>query len=197
MPSVTSVIRFLENKEWMNSYIARGGRKELDTLRDSAAVLGTRIHALAQQIAWDRDAPLDDGMELYGAAVREFYDVHVRRVIGTEMALVSEKERTGGTLDAYVELQDGSLAVVDLKCKKSAGISDINRVQTAGYALLLRANGHEVNKRIVLRVHTSEEKRGRWYAKSAPDHAGDVRAFRACVELWHFRHGNSLRKKHG
>ena len=151
VPSVTSVIRFLENKEWMNSYIARNGRRELDTIRDSAAVLGTKIHALAQEIAWNRATFCEPGMEPFGDAIREFYDAHVRTVVYTELPLVSERERVGGTLDAYVQLQDGSMAVVDMKCKRSTGITDVNRVQTAGYALLLREHGYEVNKRVVLR----------------------------------------------
>lgn len=195
VPGVTSVLKFLEDKEWMNAYIARKGRRELDTVRDNAAVLGTRIHHLAHNLAWQRGAFVETGLEPYGKAIREFYEAHVRTVVHTELPLVSEKERVGGTLDLYCELSDGSMAVVDLKCKRSAGITDVNRVQTAGYALLLREQGFEINKRVVLRLHTSEEKRGRWYAKAAPDHAGDVRAFRACVELYWFRHGARLRKK--
>lgn len=195
VPSVTQCLKFLENKEWMNAYIARKGKRELDLVRDNAAALGTRIHSLANQIAWNRGTFPETGFELYANAIREFYDQHVQTVVHTELSLASERERVGGTLDAYVQMQDGSMAVVDLKCKKSAGITDVNRVQTAGYALLLREQGYEVNKRIVLRIHTSEEKRGRWYAKSAPDHEGDVKAFRACVELWHFRHAKKLRPK--
>ena len=194
VPGVTSCIKFLEDKTWMNAYIARNGRASLDASRDDAAALGTRIHTLAQEIAWRRGAFAEAGMESYADAVREFYDAHVRTVVHTELALVSERERVGGTLDAYVELSDGSMAVIDIKCKKSAGVTDVNRVQTAGYGLLLKDHGYGVDKRVVLRIHTSEEKRGRWYAKSAPDHEGDERAFRACVELWWFRHGRAMRK---
>lgn len=195
VPSVTSVLRFLEDSTWVNAYIARHGRAGLDARKSSAAALGTRIHAVADRVA--RDRLHDPGTELlpYAQAIREFYDRHVRRVIETELSLVSAKERVGGTLDAYVELMSGDKAVVDIKCKRAAGITDVNRVQTAGYALLLREHGYEVNRRIVLRLHTSDDKRGRWYARNAPDHAGDVKAFRACVELWHFRHGNKLLKK--
>lgn len=187
------MLKVLEDQTWMNSYIARKGRRELDALKNDAAVLGTKIHTLAQEIAWRRGAFAEAGMEPYAEAVREFYDTHVRTVVFTEKSLTSELERVGGTLDAYVELQDGSMAVVDIKCKRTAGITDVNRAQTAGYALLLREHGFEVNKRVVLRIHTSEEKRGRWYARSAPDHEGDVRAFRAAVELYWWRNRRKLK----
>ena len=196
LPSVTTVLKILEDTTWMNSYIARKGRRELDALRNDAAVLGTRIHAIAERTATDRTyTPEDPELQPYAVAIREFYALDVRRVIATELSLVSAKERVGGTLDAYVEMVTGERAVIDIKCRRSGGIVDKDRVQTAGYALLLRDNGHGVNRRVVLRLHTSEKKRGRWYAKSAPDHAGDVRAFRAAVELYHWRHGKRLEKK--
>ena len=196
MPGVTTVLKVLEDTAWMNSYIARKGRRELETLRNNAAVLGTKIHLEAQRIATDRAyEPEDPEMRPYALAIREFYALHVRRVIATELSLVSDKERVGGTMDLYAEMVTGELAVIDVKSKRASGITDVNRAQTAGYALLLRDNGFAVNRRVVLRLHTSEEKRGRWYAKSAPDHAGDVKAFRAAVELYWWRHGSKLRKR--
>lgn len=196
LPGVTTVLKVLDDTTWMNSYIARKGRRELDTLRTNAAVLGTKIHALAERAATDRTyEPADEEMRPYHDAIREFYALHVRRVIATEFSLVSVKERVGGTLDAYVEMANGERAVLDIKCKRSSGITDVNRAQTAGYALLLRDNGYTVNRRVILRLHTSEGKRGQWYAKSAPDHAGDVRAFRAAVELYWWRHGRKLEGK--
>lgn len=194
VPSVTECLKFLENDVWMNAFIARNGRKELDTLRNNAAVLGTRIHAIARRIAGNREYVPEAEMIPYANAIREFYDTHVRRVIATELCLVSEKERVGGTLDAYVEMQTGERAVVDFKCKRAAGVTDVNRVQTAGYALLLREHGYVVNRRIVVRLHTSEEKKGKWYARSATAHMEEVDAFRACVVLWHFKHSKTLEK---
>lgn len=186
----------LNNREWASAFILKNGRKELDRISNEAAQLGTKIHAVAESVARDRDyQPDDPALEPYANAAREFMDTHVRRVIATELSLASERERVGGTMDLVCELQSGHIAVVDWKSKKSGGVTDVHRCQTAGYALLLREHGYKVQRRIVVRLHTSEDRRGAWYARSAVDHAGDVRAFRACVELYWFRHGHKLRKK--
>jgi hypothetical protein len=195
---VTEVLRILEDTVWTNAYIARNGRRELDTLRNNAAVLGTKIHVVARQVAQDRDyEPGDPEMAPYAGALKEFYDAHVRRVIATELSLVSANERVGGSLDAYVQLHSGEYAVVDVKAKRTAGITGRDRVQTALYELLLREHGYTVNRRIVVRLHTGEEKRCRWYAKSAANHIADVRTGRTCVELWHCLNAAKMRKKDG
>lgn len=194
-PSVTTVLKVLRNNEWASAFVLKNGRRELDRLRDDAAALGTRIHAVAERVARDRDHRPTGEMRPYADAVREFLNRHVRCVIATELSLASATERVGGTMDLVCELMDGSVAVVDFKSKRSGGVTDVHRCQLAGYALLLREHGYGVQKRIVVRLHTSEERRGKWYAKSATDHAGDVRAFRAAVELYWWRHGGMLRKR--
>ncbi len=195
VPSVSTVLGILDNREWASAFILKNGRRNLDRLQYDAAGLGTRIHALADQLAWDRGVAVDPEMELYAEALREFFDLHVRRVIATELSLVSEKERVGGTCDLVCELHSGQIAVVDFKSKKNGGITARDRAQTAGYALLLGEHGYKVTQRVIVRIHTSEEKRGKWYCKNAEDHWGDVRAFRSAVELWWWRSGKKIAKK--
>lgn len=196
VPSVTTVLKVLQDKEWANAFIVKKGRRELDELREDAAALGSKIHAIAERLAHDRGhEPDDPDLAPYAKAVREFLDAHIRQVIATELSLASTEERVGGTMDLVAEMSDGSMGVIDFKSKRTGGVTDVNRCQTAGYALLLREHGYRVQKRIVVRLHTSEEKRGKWYARSCPNHEADVRAFRAAVEIWHWRHGRKLERK--
>lgn len=195
VPSVTTVLGILDDKTWMNKVLQSKGRKELDRLCGDAAVLGTRIHALADRLAWDREYEPDPDLEPYAGALREFLDTHVRRVIATELSLVSKKERVGGTCDLVAQMQDGSIAIIDWKSKKGSGVVRRDRVQVAGYALLLREHGYRINKRVIVRLHTKPGWEGRWYARSCNEHTSDVEAFRAAVTLWHYLHFNNVNRE--
>lgn len=189
VPSVSEVLGILDNREWATAFILKNGRRELDRLQHDAAGLGVRIHALADRLAWDREHQAEAELTPYARALQEFFSTHVRRVIATELSLVSETERFGGTCDLVAEMNLGEIAVIDWKSKKSAGVTARDRAQTAGYALLLGEHGYRVTKRIIVRLHTKPGWEGRFYVRHAEDHWGDVRAFRSAVELWWWRHG--------
>lgn len=193
MPSVTEVLKVMERRH-LETWRARVGRKEADKVRTAATTLGTQVHAIANQIAWEREsgakAKVKPDLELYALAIRSFLLKHVRCPIKTELTLVSAQERVGGTLDLYCQLNDGSFAVVDYKT--SASLDRTMGLQTALYALLLRERGYEVNQRLVVRI--KKDAPGQFYVRIYDDHAGDVRAARACVELWHWQYGQRLLK---
>lgn len=195
VPSVTTALGILDDHRWMTRVLQARGQRELDRIGNDAAALGTRIHAVADRLAWDRDYQTEPELKPYARALREFLDQYVSQAIATELSLASEAERVGGTMDLVCEMKDKSIAVVDFKSRKNGGVTAKDRAQVAGYALLLREHGYKVNRRIVCRLHTSEEKRGRWYCRFAEDHAGDVRAFRAAVELYWWKHGKKLEGK--
>ncbi len=193
VPSVTEVLRVLDGT-WMNAWLQKVGRKEVDRLMREAAVLGSKIHKVAAAVALNRDVRVNAEMRPYARAVREFLDTHVRRVIATELSLCSERLGFGGTCDLYAELQDGSLAVVDYK-SSAGGVTKIHKLQTAAYAMLLRESGREVNKRLVVRVHKAEDRVGEWYVRAALDHQQDIETFKACVTVWNYLHGSKLKGK--
>ena len=141
VPSVTTVLSVVEDKVWMNAWLARVGRKEVTRATREAAVLGTKIHKTAAEVARDREAVVRGEMRPYARAIGEFLDTHVRRVIAVEMSLCSARLGFGGTLDLYAELQDGALAVIDYK-SASGGVTKNHKLQTAAYAMLLRERGY-------------------------------------------------------
>lgn len=192
VPSVTEVVKLLQRKEFAE-WRKKVGRKEADRVTTNAKVLGTRVHAIAHEVALGNRPTLEPDMAPFYEAIREFHALHVMQVLAAEKSIVSLTERVGGTLDLYARLVDGSFAVVDFKT--SRGLDRAMGVQTALYGLLLREKGCTVNKRICVRLKKEEGERGQWYARSYTDHEGDVRAGRAAVEMWHWLHGAKLRKK--
>lgn len=192
VPSVTEVLRVL-NGEWMNAFLARAGRREVARVMNDAAALGTKVHALADRLAWDRGVKVEPEMEPYAEAVREFLDLHVRRVIATELSLSSERLGFGGTVDLVCELQDGSIACADYKTV-SGGVTKTHKLQVCAYGMLLREHGYKIQKRLVVKIHKSPDKLGKWYVRSASDHRLDVETFKSCLVVWHFMHGAKLRK---
>lgn len=191
VPSVTEILKVLEG-DWMNAFLQRSGRREMNRVMNEAALLGTRVHAVAQMLAWDREAKVKQEMRPYASAIREFLDTHVRKVIVTEVSLCSERLGFGGTIDLIAEMMDGSIAVIDYKTS-SSGITKIHRLQTCAYAMLAREAGYRVNKRIVVKIHKKEDRLGQWYARAATSHKEDVETFKACLVVWNFLHGSKLK----
>lgn len=193
VPSVTEVLKVLDG-EWMNAFLQRSGRREASRVMSEAAVLGTRVHVVAQTLAWDRKAKVKPEMRPYASAIREFLDAHVRRVIATEVSLCSERLGFGGTVDLIAVMMDGSVAVVDYKTS-NGGVSKIHKLQTCAYAMLARDAGYKINKRILVKIHKKEDRLGEWYARAATDHERDIEVFKACLVVWKFSHGHKLKQK--
>lgn len=193
VPSVTEVLKVAEGN-WMNAWLQKVGRREVDRVMNEAAVLGTRVHALAERVAVERNYEPEPEMAPFADAIREFLNIHTRRVIGTEISLASARLGFGGTCDLYAEMADGSLAVVDFKTS-AGGLTRLNGLQLSGYALLLKESGRTVNRRVCVRVHKAPEKLGKWYARGYPNHREDTEAFLAARTLWWFLHGAKARSE--
>ncbi len=194
VPSVTTVLSVVEDKVWMNAWLARAGRREVNRVVGEAAILGTKIHKTAAAVALNRKVKVDAEMRPYARAIKEFLDTHVRRVVAVELSLSSARLGFGGTVDLYAELMDGSLAVVDYK-SAAGGVTKNHKLQTAAYAMLLRERGKGVNKRLVVRLHKADDRVGEWYVRAALSHREDIETFKACVVVWNYLHGARLRKR--
>lgn len=191
VPSVTEVVGLLQRHDF-DAWKRQVGEKEANRITANARLLGTKVHAIAHEVALGKTPALEPGKRPFYEAIREFHALHVMQVLEAEKSLVSEKERVGGTFDLYARLTDGSYAVIDFKT--SRGLDRQMGVQTALYALLLKEHGMPVNKRLVVRIKKEEGAEGKWYARAYNDNRGDVRAGRAAVELWHWMHKNRLLK---
>lgn len=193
VPSVTEVLSVADRRDF-NSWRQRVGKKEADRISDGAKVLGTKVHTTAQDVAvtFSRNTNVYvlEEMQPYADAVKEFLEEWVDEVIHTELSLASDRMRFGGTMDLYCRLKDGSLAICDYKT--TASITRDHGMQLCAYGLLLREHGYGVQKRLGIRLR--KDVPGRWSVREFCKHREDYEGWMGAVALWHWQHGNKLKK---
>jgi hypothetical protein len=103
-----------------------------DYRRDTAAELGTRVHALAEALArGDAVAVPDELAGFLDAFRRDFLEAFRPRFLALEQMVCSPRHEYGGTADAFVEIA-GELWLLDYKT--GAGIYPESALQLAGLA---------------------------------------------------------------
>ena len=168
VPGTTTVTGILDKPAlvvWAN----RLGLEGIDSskYRDSAAVVGTLAHYLAE---CDLRGEKPDVSEYSPADVEkaenslikfwEYRDEHHLEPILVEGQLVSQAHRYGGTVDLYGK-RDGILSLIDLKTGKpnprtGTGIYPEMMLQVTAYHQLLIENGHPVEQVFILRIGRDE-----------------------------------------
>jgi hypothetical protein len=103
-----------------------------DYARDTAADLGTQVHAMAEALGRGEPVAVDDALRPYLAAYRrDFLEVFAPRFLATEALVCSPRYEYGGTADAFVEI-DGETWLLDYKT--GAGVYPDTALQLAGLA---------------------------------------------------------------
>lgn len=194
VPSVSEVLQVVDRRDF-HSWRMRVGKQEADRVIDEAKVLGTKVHTTAQAEAgaFMRGSHVYhlEEMQPYANAVREFLEEWVDGVLESELSLSSDRLRFGGTLDAYVRLKDGSLAVCDYKTS-SGGITRDHGMQLCAYALLLREHGYAVNRRFGIRLR--KDKPGKWSVREFKNHREDYEGWMSAVGVWHWQQARQIEK---
>lgn len=142
VPGVTTVIggQLAWNKNALMYWAWEQGKegKDFRETRDEAADLGTRIHALIEmEMRGQRPPEIPKDCESGMLAFYEWRDAFNLQATGSEVALISEKYRYGGTLD-YPAIVSGRRVILDLKSAK--GIYADHRIQLAAYGNLWDEN---------------------------------------------------------
>lgn len=147
VPSVTTILsRFKESGALIHwAYECGKNGRDYREERDKAASSGTLAHDLVER--WIKNEPLTiEGPEDVVLRARQAFDVFQEwasqtqlKVTHTELALVSEKYRFGGTLDAM--LVNGKLALGDWKTSNAIYADYVSQV--AAYGLLWEENHPE------------------------------------------------------
>lgn len=147
VPGVTTVISRFKESGALLQWAWKQGRdgKELYEERDKAADVGSLIHTLAEADIHGVPHPeipeeMEDKVISGYSAWRDWWAMSKFEPIATEVPLVSEKHRFGGTLDLVLKTPSG-LAVGDFKTSNSV-YSDY-LVQLAAYAILWEENREE------------------------------------------------------
>jgi len=145
VPSVTTIIGKFKPAGGLIHWAWDLGSRGIDyrTVRDNAASCGTYAHAMVEAWIKGQDPDTVDGPDELIMKARNAFQLFLKwagqtklRVTETEVPLVSEKYRFGGTLDAM--LVDGELSLGDWKTSNS--IHSDYLFQLAAYAILWEEN---------------------------------------------------------
>jgi hypothetical protein len=134
--------------------------------RDNAADIGTIAHFLIECFLNNQVADLSDyeqgdidkALVCYNKFV-DWWDSQELEKVATEIQLVNEFYRYGGTIDLIARTQKGEHILLDFKTSKK--ISESYWRQCAGYAILWNTNqatiDHHITNHAIVRIGKEEE----------------------------------------
>ena len=124
--------------------------------RDAAGDAGTSFHDYMERRAQglEPELPAEQPARRSAEALRDWYDANVKRPISTERLVYHPDYEYAGKLDLFVELVDGTTAVIDYK-----GVTSLKYPpkaghvgQGAGYCAALSLEGIQVDSFILMEV---------------------------------------------
>ncbi|MCW6168884.1 MAG: hypothetical protein LVQ96_04895 [Thermoplasmatales archaeon] len=157
LPSVTTVLSII-NKPYLVKWANKMGLQGINVEEYNRGItgIGTLTHARIQ--AFLEGVPIDDS----GYTEREisislscfngfmkWYNGHSIKRILTEKSLISEEHKFGGTIDAFL-LVDDIPTIIDFKTSNQ--ISNEYYSQLSAYDILLRENNYKAEKTAILRL---------------------------------------------
>lgn len=144
VPSVTTIIGRFKAADGLLRWANEAGLQglTLDQARQPAADAGTIAHALVEAHVHGQPEPSIEAAPEVEAQARQAFAMFLgwqeqthMRVIGTEIALVSETHRFGGRIDAVCAM-DGSNALFLADWKSANKLYADNLLQLAAYKIL-------------------------------------------------------------
>lgn len=186
VPSVTTVIAGIESDSWLDAWKQRVGAREAELIRENAAAFGTRVHALIAGADVERISDLERRCAQGGL---DWLYKNVDEVLAYELKMTETSLGFGGTVDVIARMKSGAIAIVDWKTSKK--LTPAHNLQTAGYAMLAREAGYDVDERYVVRLW-KDEQAGRVSTRKCINER-DFDAFTAAVTLWHWRHPGAVK----
>ena len=170
VPGVTTITGVLNKPalvKWANNLGLEGidSSKYVNELGDVGTLTHYRVECFFTKVEVDLQDYTPRQIEASDVAMLKFLDWYKNSgfdFIASELQLVSEKERYGGTIDLYgklVSLDQGvpdKCVLIDLKTSGACYPEHYTQV-AGGYAPLLRENGYPVDDVYILRIGRSEE----------------------------------------
>ena len=170
--------------KWANNL----GLQGIDSSKytDAMAVIGTIAHRLIEcdlkGITPELREYSPDDINTAENALLSFYEWrkgHIIEVLGSELQLVSETYRFGGTTDLYCRL-DGVLTLVDFKT--GSGIYPEHYYQVCAYRQLMIESGFQVDAVRILNIPRKETEE--FTEKIYTDFSVGWKIFKHCLELY-------------
>lgn len=162
VPGVTTIVGLL-NKPHLVAWANKMGLQGIDTTAYTAAAAGagTCAHEMIQAMVGGPEVDFSKytGEEIEAArnAADKFRAWLVNHDMQTHMIeeqIVSERYRTGGTIDWYGEL-DGKMTLVDIKT--SGNVYAEHVIQVAAYAQLLKDEEYPIEEVRILRFSREDD----------------------------------------
>jgi len=187
VPGVTTILGVLA-KPALIPWANRMGLAGIDTSKyvDEKAEIGTCCHYMIECDVKGETPDLSDYSPNTVAAAENGYlkwlDWKPRdfELVGSEMALISEEHRYGGTIDILART-GGKLLLVDIKTSGS-GIWPEMKHQVVAYDRLLKESGHVPDELWILRVGRDETEG--FEAARIGNEGVHWRVFLACRDLY-------------
>jgi hypothetical protein len=163
VPGVTTVLGVLA-KPALIAWANRMGLQGIDTTKyvDAAAKAGTAAHEMIQchltGMPFDSTQYPQDLLDLAVNGFIKYLDWekgHKIEDVHSEMGLVSESWKYGGTIDMYCKL-DGVPTLVDFKTNSSGIYGEMMHQVAGGYRQLLGENGYLVHQVLIIRLGKSD-----------------------------------------
>jgi hypothetical protein len=145
----------IDNLDAVQTILRTGGRQAAidylkgipDYQRDTAANLGSAVHAFAEQIARGETVSVTEAEAPYVDAYRRFLDEWQPAFLAAEEMVISLRHRYGGTLDAIAVI-DGETWLLDLKTSTGVYAETALQLAAYGHADFFARTGVETRYRI-------------------------------------------------
>lgn len=188
--TITGVLDKPALKFWANQ-LGLAGVKVQEYVDDLAAI-GTLAHYMIECHIKKVKPNLDDSSknqidkaENSFLKFLEWEKQHKIQFIKSEMSLVSEKHRYGGTIDIYCIL-DGVYTLLDIKTCK--GLYPDQDLQVGGgYFPLLIENGYKVEQAVIVKVGRSDNEGLNAECRVIPNLAGYQKMFLLCRDIYEIK----------
>jgi len=163
VPGVTTILGVLDKpalKYWANKIGLAG--IDMRSYVDEKADIGTCAHYLIESDVKELEPELYEYSQFVVDQAENGYLKWLDwkknkdfKLIGSEMQLVSEQYRFGGTVDIYAEI-NGVKTLLDIKTSESGIYPEMKTQVAGGYRLLLEENGYSVDEVKILRIGRDE-----------------------------------------
>lgn len=189
-PSVTTILsKYPKGKQFENYLANLSSQDEGDAKLQAAADRGTNVHKGTELLElghtiYRSDYTLEEWNMLMGFVA--WHQETKPEVIEVEKSIVSDKFKTGGTIDRVYRI-DGVVTILDIKT--SAAIYDSYWCQTACYLELYNEGKKPADKAVqtsVLRLTTKRKSGYEFVIHEMNDIKKDIKVFKAVKEIWDY-----------
>lgn len=167
-PSITTVFKLLDNKEWYPHWVNSIMKKmnltqeeaeiECKRIGDESMAVGTKLHKKAEEYLNNGDSNIDPDdvfLIMLSKSLKDHLNKHIDNIHGTESELYSDEMEIAGTVDCVAEY-DGVLSIIDFKnSRKPKTKSECEKknyfVQICAYAKMWEfCTGQKIDQGVIL-----------------------------------------------